>query len=160
MSAEVTAEMLGQTVESVFMNMMGLEVSRAEGPWEADADRLTASVHMSGAWNGAVLIECNPAEACQFAGHFLGTEAPLVVNDEVRDVLGELANMIGGNVKSALAKGLHLSMPTVTDAHDAGLRVCGAELQDRLAFQCEYGPFWVTLLAMGAGRFATVHAQS
>ena len=84
----------------------------------------------------------------------------MAVDDGVRDVLGELANMIGGNVKFALAKGLHLSMPTVTDAGNAGLRICGAELQDRLSFECEDGPFWVTLLATGAGRLAGVKASA
>ena len=29
-----------------------------------------------------------------------------------------------------------------------GVRVCGSEFTDRLAFECEDGPFWVTLLAV------------
>jgi hypothetical protein len=37
---------------------------------------------------------------------------------------------------------------------DYGMRVCGSEIQDRLAFQCSYGCFWVTLLAMATEKFA------
>jgi CheY-specific phosphatase CheX len=133
--------------------MMGLEVFRCETPWVADAGRLTAAVHLSGDWNGALLFECSRWQACQFAGHFLSTDPPEIVDDDVRDVLGELANMIGGNMKFAVAEGLNLSLPSVMDGSDYGLRVCGSELQDRLAFQCAEGPFWVTLLAMAAGRF-------
>ena len=150
MVTDVSADMLAQTVEAVFLNMMEIEVFRGDAVWVPDPHRLTAAVHISGEWNGAVLFECSPSEACYFAGKFLGTDATAAVDDGVRDVLGELANMIGGNIKFALAKGLHLSMPTVTVGSDTGLRVCGAELQDRLAFQCEAGPFWVTLLATSA----------
>jgi chemotaxis protein CheX len=145
---QVNAEMLAQTVGAVFTAMMDLEVSPGETPWAPSHDQLTSAVHLSGAWNGAVLFECDRQQACQFAGRFLSTETPETVNDDVRDVLGELANMIGGNMKSAMAAGLSLSMPSVTDGSDYGLRVCGSKVQDRLAFDCEDGPFWVTLLAV------------
>jgi chemotaxis protein CheX len=98
------------------------------------------------------LLECDRREACQFAGRFLSMDSPEAVTDDVRDVLGELANMIGGNIKSAVAAGLSLSMPSVTDGSDYGLRVCGSQVQDRLSFQCEDGPFWVTLLAVAPGK--------
>ena len=55
-------------------------------------------------------------------------------------------------MKSAVTTGLSLSMPSVTDGSDYGLRVCGSEIQDRLGFECEEGPFWVTLLAVAPGK--------
>jgi CheY-specific phosphatase CheX len=79
-------------------------------------------------------------------------EPPDTVNDDVRDVLGELANMIGGNIKCAVASGLKLSMPSVTDGSDDGVRICGSKFH-RLGFECEEGPFWVTLLAVAPGEF-------
>lgn len=97
-------------------------------------------------------MECNRWQARQFAGKFLSVDPPDTVTDDVRDVLGELANMIGGNMKCALAAGLSLSMPSVTDGSDYGVRICGSAMQDRLAFQCVEGPFWVTLLAMADGK--------
>jgi chemotaxis protein CheX len=150
---KVNAEMLARTVESVFITMMNLEVVPGERAWAPSHDQLTSAVHLSGIWNGAVLLECNCEQACQFAARFLSMDPPEVVNDDVRDVLGELANMIGGNMKSAMATGLCLSMPSVTDGNDYGVRVCGSKIQDRLAFDCDDGPFWVTLLAMAPGKF-------
>ena len=132
---KVNAEMVAQTVEAVFLAMMDLEVSPGRATWAPAYDQLTSAVHLSGAWNGALLIECDRRQACQFAGRFLSMDPPEAVTDEVRDVLGELANMIGGNIKSAVAAGLSLSMPSVTDGSDYGLRVCGSEVQDRLAFR-------------------------
>jgi chemotaxis protein CheX len=151
---QVTAEMVGQIVESVFITMMNLEVFPGQEPWAPSSDQLTSAVHLSGEWNGAVLLECNRWQACRFAGRFLSMDPPESVNDDVRDVLGELTNMIGGNMKSAVTTGLTLSMPCVTDGSDYGLRVCGSEVQDRLGFECVDGPFWVTLLAVAPSRLA------
>jgi chemotaxis protein CheX len=151
---QVTAEMVGQIVESVFITMLNLEVLPGQEPWAPSNDQLTSAVHLSGEWNGAVLLECNRWQACRFAGRFLSMDPPESVNDDVRDVLGELTNMIGGNMKSAVTTGLTLSMPCVTDGSDYGLRVCGSEVQDRLGFECVEGPFWVTLLAVAPSRLA------
>jgi chemotaxis protein CheX len=74
-------------------------------------------------------------------------DPPDAVDDVVRDVLGELANMIGGNLKCILVPGIRLSMPSVVDGSDYSLRVCGAEVRERLAFQCGEGTFWITVLA-------------
>jgi CheY-specific phosphatase CheX len=140
--------MVAQIVESVFITMMDLEVLPGETPWGPSQDQLTSAVHLSGEWNGALLFECNRWQACRFAGRFLSMDPPQTVTDDVRDVLGELANMIGGNLKCGLTTGLSLSMPSVTDGSDYAMRVCRSQVQDRLAFECAEGPFWVTLLAL------------
>jgi CheY-specific phosphatase CheX len=116
-------------------------------PWFPGVDRLTAAVHMAGDWSGAILLECDRRQACQFAGRFLSMDAPDSVDDVVRDVLGELVNMIGGNMKCVLTRGIQLSMPSVVDGSDYSLRICGAEVRERLAFRCAEGSFWVTVLA-------------
>jgi chemotaxis protein CheX len=137
---------VAQIVESVFESMLSLEAVESAAPWFPGADRLTAVVHLTGDWSGAVLLECDRRQACRFAGRFLSLDTPHTVDDVVRDVLGELANMIGGNMKCVLTRGILLSMPSVVDGNDYSLRVCGAEVRQRLAFQCAEGPFWVTVL--------------
>jgi len=59
--------------------------------------------------------------------------------------MGELANMIGGNLKGILTSGLHLSMPSVVDG-EYSYRVCGSEIRDQITFECQEGTFWVTVL--------------
>ena len=153
-SVEIVPSELAQIVESVFVTMLGVDVSECQTPWFASTDRLTSSVHLTGHWNGAVLFECDPRQACQFAGHFLAMDAPAptpqppaVVDDVVRDLIGELANMIGGNLKCVLKQGVRLSMPSVVDGTEYSLRVCGAQVKERLSFQCAEGVFWITVLA-------------
>ena len=145
MATDFSTELLTEVVGSVFETMMNLEVANSGMPWVPSVDCLTSAIHMEGAWHGAFLLECDRDEACRFAGRFLSIDPPKSVNDEVISVLGELANMIGGNMKCVIAEGTVLSMPSVTDGN--GVCFDGVEVQDRLAFQCEEGNFWVTVLA-------------
>jgi chemotaxis protein CheX len=137
---------LAQVVESVFRTMLTLEVTQSQAPWFPSEERLTAAVHLAGDWSGVVLLECGRWQACQFAGRFLSGDPPEKVDNVVRDMLGELVNMIGGNLKCVLARGLRLSMPSVVDGSDYSLRICRAEILERLAVQSVDGPFWVTIL--------------
>ena len=152
LSIEIAPRELAQIVEAVFGSMMSLQVRECATRWFAAGDRLTSAVHLAGDWNGAVLFECSRSQACRFSGRFLAAAAPAIdtaktVDDDVRDVLGELANMIGGNLKCELTAGNRLSMPSVVDGSDYSLRVCRAQLRERLAFRCDGRPFWVTVIA-------------
>jgi len=148
---QIHADELAEIVGSVFGTMLNLEVCRYDQPWSPNRDRLTSAVHLTGDWCGAVLLECTRTQACRFASLFLSggetaAESSAILDDVVRDVLGELANMIGGNLKCVLTRGTHLSMPSVIDG-DYSLRVCGAEIRERVAFRSAEGVFWVTTLA-------------
>lgn len=152
LNVQIEPHELAQIVESVFGAMMGLDASECGTYWFAGDHRITAAVHLAGDWSGAVLVECNRDQACRFAGRFLSIDPPESVDDVVRDVLGELANMIGGNLKCALARGIRLSMPAVVDGSDYARRICGADIRQRLAFRCAEGQFWVIILTSRSSR--------
>jgi chemotaxis protein CheX len=137
---------LAQIVEYVFRTMVCLEVSESDQPWFPGSNQLTATIHLAGDWNGVLALGCDCKLACAFTARFLSTEKPEMVDDVVRDVLGELANMIGGNLKCVLAGGLRLSMPSVVDGADHNLRVCRAGTRERLVFECAEGVFSVAVL--------------
>ncbi len=145
-SIEIQLGELAQIVEYVFRTMVCLEVSESNQPWIPGEDRLTATIHLAGDWKGALALECGCKQACAFASRFLSMGPPEVVDDVVRDVLGELSNMIGGNLKCVLAGGLKLSMPSVVDGTDHSLRVCRAGTRERLVFECVEGVFSVAVL--------------
>ena len=150
MPAESTIEIhlseLAQIVEYVFRTMVGVEVCESSQSWIPGGDRLTATVNLTGDWPGVLALECGHEQACAFAARFLSMEKPEIVDDVVRDVLGELSNMIGGNLKCVLAGGLKLSMPTVVDGAEHSLRVCRAGSKERLVFDCVEGAFSVAVL--------------
>ena len=74
---------------------------------------VTSCVHIDGAWDGALAIMC-PLKLAQTltAQMFQGDSAP--DHDDVRDALGEVANMLGGNVKTLLPSPSRISLPTGT----------------------------------------------
>ncbi len=146
MRTEVRKEMLVRTVGSVFITMLGLDVSPSEIPRRPVGDVLTSYVRLTGDWNGAVLLECTRQQACRFAGMVLSTDPPSTVNDDVRDVLGELANVIGGNMKCVMATAARLSMPTVIEGGDEEMRGFSPKIRERCTFDSTEGNFWVSIL--------------
>jgi CheY-specific phosphatase CheX len=75
--------------------------------------------------------------------------APHSVSDDVRDVMGELANMIAGNLKCTLAPGIRISVPSVTDGAEYSVRVCRAREVIRAGFDTDAGPCWISLVNAG-----------
>jgi chemotaxis protein CheX len=149
MQTAIETDMLESIVKSVFFTMLELEVSTSEIATQPGVNRLTSFVQMTGDWNGAMLLECSPRQACLFAGRILSMDPPDTVDDDVRDALGEMANVIGGTMKCGMSSGVRLSMPMVMDGTNYDLRVCGANILERLCFQCSEGNFWVTILVSG-----------
>lgn len=145
---EIVPSELAQIVESVFENMIGLEAHTCRAAWFAGEDRLAAAVRLEGAWNGALLVECGGQQAREFTQHFLSASIP-AGEDVVQDMLGELANMIAGNLKCVLGRGIQLSMPVVVGSEYSPQ---GAEIRERLNFETAEGPFRVTVLALLAER--------
>ncbi len=77
--------------------------------------RLVGRVEITGQWEGAVTIDCDAELAARIAAAMFGMEDGGAEPDEIRDALGELANMAGGNIKSLLPAPSQLSLPTVSD---------------------------------------------
>ena len=145
-TTRVRPEDLETVARSVFTSMMGLEIWPSDQPCPASAGLLTAAVYFTGEWAGATFVHCDPQPACGFAGRFLGFPAPEAVDNDVRDVIGELANMIAGNLKCTLSPGIRVSIPSVTEGADYALRVCRASVVCRAAFHTDAGAFWITLV--------------
>lgn len=74
---------------------------------------LVAWVSISGAWSGDVRIRLSPALATRLAREILQIEPSSTDDVGVRDVAGEVANMIGGNLKALLPEPCRLSLPKV-----------------------------------------------
>ncbi|MFN7701640.1 MAG: chemotaxis protein CheX [Deltaproteobacteria bacterium] len=74
---------------------------------------VVACVSISGAWSGDVRVRLSPALARRLAREILQIEAASTDDAGVRDVAGEVANMIGGNLKALLPEPCRLSLPRV-----------------------------------------------
>ena len=142
-------EDLGRIAHDIFDTMLGVEVQPVEMDWRPARDRLTGAVYLAGAWRGAVLLECDRGQACYFTNRLMAIPLPEKLNDDVRDTMGELANMLAGNLKSVLPRGVVLSMPSVVEGSDYSLRLCGGRaVVERVAYCSPVGVFWITLVEL------------
>ncbi|MCK4176679.1 chemotaxis protein CheX [Aciditerrimonas ferrireducens] len=82
------------------------------GPSEpAKGPALTASVAISGAWNGLVSLQVTEPAARALAQAVFAV--PQVGFEDLADAVGELVNIVGGNLKGLLPAPTQLSLPTV-----------------------------------------------
>jgi len=136
-----------QIVTDVFTSMLKMDIEEVQASEQCKASPLlTAAVHFVGSWKGALRIECTPEQTFQYAKHLLDIDLPTEVNEDVCDAFGEIANMIGGNLKAVLPPVVQLSMPSVVRGQDYSMRICHAVTACKLAFDSDCGVFWVTLV--------------
>ncbi|MGA2716017.1 MAG: chemotaxis protein CheX [Bryobacteraceae bacterium] len=92
------------------------------------------------------MLECCRNEALAFASRLMRIDQSAVNDDDAHDALGEIVNMIGGNLKSVLPHGVGLSLPSVVKGKDYAYRICGNHRRETLAFDSCAGKFCVTLV--------------
>ncbi|MEM7198786.1 MAG: chemotaxis protein CheX [Planctomycetota bacterium] len=138
----VDSPTLSSLVELVWASIIGLPVEQVEGtdtPSRASASEETilAGVDVIGTWNGAVTFECSRTLGDRLARAMLclGDDEAASV-DDVRDALGEIANIAAGNLKDAVAAPSTLSVPSVIETAGFGTEVPGSSLSNRAWFSC------------------------
>jgi chemotaxis protein CheX len=146
---EMTDLDFAEVVESVFTGMLGFELVRTHGETVSVAGeaRLIGTVHITGSWSGSVVVECPERFGRVVAASMFGSAPEEVADDELVDVIGELANMTGGNVKALLEGESTLSLPTVVRGSDFRVVVPGTHLSRSLAYECEGHVFELRVLA-------------
>jgi chemotaxis protein CheX len=117
------AEAMRASALEVFGTMLGIAVEPQEvvpGVAVESADHGVMSLlGLTGEWTGSGGLCCSAQCACWFASQMLFSEYP-EVNDEVRDAVGEITNMIVGNFKNSIGSvtgPLGMSTPTVICGH-------------------------------------------
>jgi chemotaxis protein CheX len=113
-----TADDLAEMVEQVWVAY--IDPAGTDPLIRVDDDAMDSEVHSSvsitGSWHGHLVYASSAAAARDAAAAFLAMEAGEVSQEDVSDVLGELANIVGGNVKAMLPDGCFLSLPQVVMA--------------------------------------------
>jgi chemotaxis protein CheX len=92
-------------------------------------DAVSSWVEIVGPWTGAVVLTCSRATAEELSRCLLKEHAPPVLDaEDIEDGLGELANVVGGNVKAVLPGPSVLGLPEVGSAPAAGSDTCRVDL--------------------------------
>jgi chemotaxis protein CheX len=145
---KVSNDDISNFTKNIWSSFLGLDVIPAEHTTLKPTDRpyVSGCVTFAGQWNGAVTIDCCMELAREAAGKMFEMEPGSVSSDEVRDALGELVNMLAGNVKTVLPDSCNISLPSVTQGTDYQISISGGEVVCRLGFKCENKAMLVTLL--------------
>jgi chemotaxis protein CheX len=119
---------LSQLTQDIWTGMLGIPIcpddsSTATLKSKGDGTSLLGCVHISGAWEGAVVIDCALRLARKAAAAFLGVRQDEIPYDQVRDAVGELANMSAGSLKPLVPGPSHISLPSVVAGTDYQLTI-------------------------------------
>ena len=117
-------------------------------------DVIVGCVTVTGAWQGNVLLACPAQLARMAASAMFDLPAAQLDDEQVADALGELTNMIGGNIKSLIPGPSRLSMPTVTVGASSTVTMPGTALLSTVSLACEGLPLTVSVWRLRAGRLA------
>jgi len=142
-----TEENIQQVTPNIFSTILDLDVQPNTGALEleAGAKYVTASVQISGSWNGIVTLSIPETLARKTAALMFEVAPDEATDEDIEDAMGELANMTGGSFKSLLEGTCELGLPVVTIGVDYSVRFPGSIIDCETGFNCEGAPFKVTV---------------
>lgn len=150
---------------SVLGTMMGIEAAAGEvepdSPGPGPIGGVSAMVGIVGPWVGTGSVSCDEPLACLLAGRMLMSEYT-EINDEVLDAMGEIANMVIGNIKTNLEASLGplaLGVPTVTYGRDFATRSTVKQSWLLVPFDCEGHTLFIQMQLTEATQLPHNHHQ-
>jgi chemotaxis protein CheX len=147
--AEIGSAICAAT-EEVFSVMLGIDVAAGvaePGGAARDHSGVVAVLGLTGEWGGAGQVSCDASLAREIASKLLMAEYA-EVDEEVLDAIAEVANMIVGNVKTALEwtlGAMGMSAPAVFFGADFETRVVGKPNTVLVPFTCPTGGITVQI---------------
>jgi chemotaxis protein CheX len=139
---------IGELSESVWVQTLGMElVPSATAHPVCECGSVEGRVRISGQWQGTLVLQCSTVLARRAAQVMFSRESAAESLQDVEDAVGELTNIIGGNLKALVSNvSCSLSLPVVSEAVDFSVRSSHETLLTRQVFASEGEPVIVTLL--------------
>jgi len=134
-------DVISELTRIIWSTMLGLDA--APGSESAEAAAFVTSVDISGSWEGTVSISFTRSLAQHVTAAMFASESATATPAEVNDVMAELANMVGGNVKGLFSGPCQLSLPRVEPAAPDLLPAPASG--SRSWFECDGQAFSVTV---------------
>jgi len=132
---------IAEITKGVFSTMIMLDVvdePPLETPVLSFHETVTSMVGLAGSHSGILAIHCPKNLALIITSSMLGMEVT-EINEDVNDAMGEIANMVGGDVKhifSPKGSDINLSIPTVIYGSDYVLESMSSAESLVMPFQC------------------------
>jgi len=137
-------------VRSVWSTQLGLEIQKADGPATPSASpTMTAVIHISGDFRGGIRLECSRTLIRRAASIMFNLGEDQLCDDDERDVVGELTNVIAGNIKALIPGSNSISLPTIVDGSDYKVSSLDVKSSEDYRFTLDGENMTVTLLEHG-----------
>jgi len=133
---------IASAVSDVYDTMLSMEVEILDSSVAPKIGKnlIIGSVSFSGKVMGSVNVMLDLEYAFRMTSIMLDMNIDEVEDEEASDVVGEITNMIGGDLKSRLCDaGLtcQLSIPTIISGQDFKIQTVGWVKKERIAFRFE-----------------------
>ena len=144
---EINDKIIESTIE-IFTGMVMMEISVAGEPLTTLGplkNSITGMVGLAGVHKGVLAVHFPKQVALDVTSSFLGMEVD-DINADVQDAIGEIANMLGGNLKTILSdrgKDIMLSLPSTISGDQYSFTSQAEVDQVILPFQTPSGTFYV-----------------
>lgn len=144
---ELNAEGILAIAHEIWSTTLDLEVKPGSAlpAQNGQTTLLTSCIQISGDWQGAVTLSCTHDLARRAVASMFDMSVEEVGRDDMYDAIGEMANMVAGNMKPMLSPTCRLSPPAVVEGVEYELRIPGARLIHETPMECEGMPFAVSV---------------
>lgn len=138
-------------VRSVWSTQLGLEIFDAEEAVQpSPAATMTAAIHISGDYHGGIRLECSRTIVRSAASIMFDIPADQLVDDDERDVIGELANVVAGNIKALIPGTNSISLPTIVEGSDYRVSTLDVRSSADYSFTLDGESMTVTVMEHGS----------
>jgi CheY-specific phosphatase CheX len=138
-------------IDEIWLTTLGLATHRVAPETvslPAQTDTLDGIINITGAWQATVALQVPRRLAERVASVMFQLHDTTPALEDMQDAVGELTNMLGGNIKALLPGECHLSLPAVVEGRGYTVRVPSSHIAERLAFECEGYAAVVTLMSV------------
>lgn len=142
-------QIINTTVE-IFTSMVMMDVSASDTQVEDYSTlekTITGVIGLAGTHKGVLAIHIPHNVAFAITSSFLGIEIEKI-NEDVEDAIGELANILGGNIKSILSekgRDIDLSLPSTVSGEEYGFQTIKGAEKTIITFDTDTGRLIVEL---------------
>ena len=138
-------------VHSVWSTQLGLDIQDSDGSGRFPSSAtLTAAIHISGGFRGGIRLECSRSLIRRAASIMFNLREDKLSEDDERDVIGELANVIAGNIKALMHGSNSISLPTIIDGSDYRVSMLDVKSCGDFAFVLDGESLMVTIFEHGS----------
>ncbi len=140
--------MIVTATRCVFSTMLGRDIAPDAEDCSTDislSGGISGMLGFSGDLSGMLSLHCPAGVATGITGSFLGMEVA-DINEDVKDAIGEMVNMLTGGLKEALAQsGLDIRLAIPTTIAGRSFRIASGSAENRVCvpFTLEEGRFFV-----------------